>query len=206
MLPSGLTSSLLLLQVVEQQAQLVAQLRGEHGFTPSIQRLSFRDDLLANIQDLDPPQGKPMLLCFQIILWSPCLGDGSRWLVLDPEESRIRLPIVLDLETGQQVFFFFFEEGPSPMRRFSGNYADLHAAWLTDKLSQLLFFLSWGEVAGSIAGLAHAHSQSLLPVIPAKPYKSKGHEPAGQEFSGDFLFSTICSTVLPWMCSSGSQA
>ena len=36
-LPSGLTSGLPLLQLVKQQAQLLARLRGKHGFTPGIQ-------------------------------------------------------------------------------------------------------------------------------------------------------------------------
>ena len=78
-LPSGLTSNLSLPQLVKQQAQLLARLRGKVGFTPTIQRLSLKKDFLDGSQTdngqpskLDLPQ-----LPFSDVLWSPraCLED-----------------------------------------------------------------------------------------------------------------------------------
>ena len=187
-LPSGLTSNLPLLQAVKHQAQLLARLRGKHGFTPSIQHLSFRDDLLESSQAGHEGQSRSVpRLCFQDVRWSPCdrLEDGSRWLALDSGRGCKRLPIVLDIETGQQICF---EESPSPMRLVSDNSIDnntydstsLHAAWLTDESSQILVFMSQGQISGSIACLADVNGHSLLPV-----------GPPGQRFSGSCQFFTI---------------
>ena len=88
-LPSGLTSSLPLFQVVKQQAQLLARLRGKHGFTPRVQPLSFTAGLLQGNapQSTSPPVSQ---LGFQEILWSPCTcpEESSHWLVLNPRSRR----------------------------------------------------------------------------------------------------------------------
>ena len=181
-IPLGLTSSLPLLQVVKQRAQLLARLRGKHGFTPGIKRLRFRDDLLKSTSEGNAREGQcGPLLNFQSALWSPCdrLEDTSRWLALNPDGGCKRLPIVLDMETGQQVRF---EEGASPMRLTAGNNPYLHAAWLMDKPTQICFYLSGGSISGSLACLADAHSQSLLPISLPR-----------HQFSGNSQFLTVCS-------------
>ena len=182
LLPPGLTSNLPLLGIVKQQSQLLAGLRGKHGFTPDIQRLSFADDLLKSSQEGDAAHsGYVPPLRFQSVLWSPCdsLEDASRWLALFPAGVCRRLPIVLDTKTGQQVCF---EEGSSPMRLTPGNRPDLPAAWLMDKPGQIWFFMASGKISGSVACLADVHPQSLLPI-----------GPPGHQFSGTSQFFTVCS-------------
>ena len=166
MLPSGLTSSLMLLQLVKQQSQLLARLRGKHGFVPEIQRFSLRGDVVDGSQQGSSQQSNSVpQLQFRKILWSPCtcLEEASRWLALELYLDRNRLahaPIVLDTETGQQVCF---QEDPSTMRPASGNASSFHAAWLTDKSDQLLAFMGRGKCI-PIACLADVHSRSMLPV------------------------------------------
>ena len=183
-LPSGLTSSLPLLQLVKQQAQLLARLRGKDSFRSGIQRLSFRDDLLDGSRQGNVQQSTSVhvaLLGFKGILWSPCscLEHASRWLVLNPNQARKHLPIVLDTETGWQVCF---QEGPLPLYLTPHGEPILQAACLFDRPGQVLFFLSTGEILGSIACRADAHSQSTLPIV----------LPGGQ-FSGTCRFFTVCN-------------
>ena len=184
-LPLGITSSLTLLELVKQQAQLVARLRGKHGFVPDIQRLSLRDDLMMyGRQQGDAQQIAPVRVpapWFREILWSPCISleDASRWLVLGPGPACKHLPIVMDMVTGQQRQF---QEGPSPLRVVPRRYAELQAAWLTDSSGQILYFLSSGETTGTIACLVDAHSQSLLPMVLP-----------GEHFSGTTEFFRVCS-------------
>ena len=164
-LPSGLTSKLPLLQLVKQQGQLLAQLRGKHGFTPGIQRLSFLDDLPDGSRQGSAGGGRSAhmpQLRFQEILWSPCtcLEDASPWLVLNPESDCNCLPVVVAIGTGRQVSF---QESPAPVRLLPHTASSLHAAWLTDKPDQILMFPSGGEEYCSRACLADARIQSLLP-------------------------------------------
>ena len=89
-IPSGLTSSLPLLPLVQQQAQLIARIRGKDGALPRIQHVSFEA----------PGPKQPISLS---LAWSPCtcLEDASRWIVLDFGLQHV--PMVIDVETGQQV-------------------------------------------------------------------------------------------------------
>ena len=165
-LPSDLTTSLPLLQLIKQQAQLLARLRGKHGFTPGIQHLSFSDE---------PPDSTPKgnvqgsrsvrlpQLYFRAIHWSPCtcLEEPSRWLALDPHRDCKHLPTVIDMSSGQQVCF---EQGQLSMHLDSHNVPSLHAAWLTGKPDQILIFPSTAQMSASIAWMADARSQSILPV------------------------------------------
>ena len=161
-LPSELTSRLPLLQLVKQQAQLMARLKGKHGFTPRIQRLSFADDLIEGRQQGIAGQCDPAPHQFQKTFWSPCdrLEDASRWLVLRPHEGCKRLPIVLDTDTERQVCF---EMGSLPMRLIPNSISLLDAAWLMDKSGRILIFQPQGQIHGSIACLADARSRTTLP-------------------------------------------
>ena len=168
-LPSGLTSSRPLLQLIKQQAQLLCRLRGKHGFTPGIQRLSFRDELLYDSRQGNAQQTKSARMLqvqFQEIQWSPCarLEDGSRWLLLDPDRNRhCLLPIVIDTETGRQVCFQ--EDLTRPMELLSlCDIPPLNAAWLARGSDQILIFPSRGQMHASIACLANARSRSILPI------------------------------------------
>ena len=165
-LPSGLTSSLPLLQLLKQQAQLLARLRGKHGFTPDVQRFSFRGDLVNGSQQGSSQQSRCVpQYKFRKILWSPCtcLEEASRWLALELYLDRnrsARAPIVLDTVTGQQVCF---QEDPSTMRPASGYASSFHAAWLIDNSDRLMTFMGMGTCL-PIACLADVHSHSLLPI------------------------------------------
>ena len=164
-LPLGLTSSLLLLQHVKQQAQLLARLRGKHGFAPGIQHLSFRDHSLDGSRHGNAQQSNvaPQLE-FDEMLWSPCdcSEDASRWLALQSSLQGMRLPTVVDLETGRQVCT---PEDPSAMLVAPGDNPWNHAAWLTDKPDRMLFFRVSGTSHGPIACLTDAHGQGSLPLF-----------------------------------------
>ena len=173
-LPSGLTSSLPLLHHLKQQAQLLTRMRGKHDFTPGIQHLSFGDELLAGTQQGNAQRSRsvPMpLLQVQTVYWSPCtcLEEPSQWLALDPEPDQDQklLPIVINMATGQQVSF---EPGPMSMR--VSSVPSLHAAWLTGRSDQILMFPSTAKTSESIAWLADAQGQSILPIsLPGAQFK-----------------------------------
>ena len=87
-LPSGLTSGLPLLPLVQQQAQLIAHISGKHGALPRVQHHSF---------EISGPDQQVLDLA-----WSPSnsLEDASRDIVLDFGWERP--PVVVNVETGQQ--------------------------------------------------------------------------------------------------------
>ena len=183
-LSSGLTSSLPLLQLIKQQAQLVATLRGKPGFTPRVQRLSLKDDSVDGSQRGNAQQNRSVRLLFSAILWSPCvrLEDASRWLALDPSPACSRIPVVVDTETGRQVCF---KEGPSSRRTDPEAWSSSDAAWLTDKQDRILFFLSVGSrqiTSEPVASLVNAQSQSILPVVLPGPHRLSKSQ-----------FLTVCS-------------
>ena len=186
-LPSGLTSGLPLLQLVKQQAQLLARLRGKHGFIPRVQRLSFRDHLPdASPQVHAQPSDSEPNRQFHGILWSPCtrLEDASRWLTLQPalepkNHPVVHHPIVVDTEAGRKVCF---SEDLSSMLLAHGGDPWHYAAWLTDKSDRIVFFRVSGLSHGPIACLADAHGQgSLLLSLP------------GAQHCGSTRFFTVCS-------------
>ena len=81
LLPSGLNSSLPLPQLVKQQAQLLARLRGKGGFTPGIQRLSLKDDALDG-KPHNQCSAEQVCTCSKTILRHPlvalCLPGGCK--------------------------------------------------------------------------------------------------------------------------------
>ena len=164
-LPLGLTSSLPLLQLVKQQAQLLAWLRGKHGFAAHIQCLSFSHHLLdVSQQGNAQPSNPAPQLQLDGILWSPCtrVEEPSRWLTLQLSLQRKQLPIVVDSETGRQVCI---PEDSSAMLLALGDSPWNHAAWLTDKSDRMLFFRGSGSSHGPIACLTDAHGQGGRPLV-----------------------------------------
>ena len=115
-LPSGLTTSLPLLQLLKQQAQLLQRITGKHSDPPQIQPLSFEPlDPMQQIRDLE---------------WSPCVDfeDASRYIVLSGQDWFV--PMVIDLQSGQQVCPVEANDAsamgsPCPGRVY------IHATWLT---------------------------------------------------------------------------
>ena len=186
-LPSNLISSRQLLQLVKQQAQLLARLRGKHGFTPGIQRLSFRAELLQGTQQGNTKQSRSAQvpqLCFQALHWSPCtcLEEPSRWLALDPDPylnfGCKCLPVVIDASSGQQLCF------QKDHLTMPHKIPSLQAAWLTGKSDQILIFPHHtAQMSKSIAWLAAARSQSILPVkLPGAQFQGRS----------DCWFFTVC--------------
>ena len=115
-LPCGLTTNLPLLQLVKQQAQLLAQIAGKHSDPPQIQQLSFEPlDSRQRIEDLE---------------WSPCvsLEDASRYIVLSGEDWFV--PIVIDVQTGQQVCPLQADDASAMGSPRPGRVC-IHATWLT---------------------------------------------------------------------------
>ncbi len=135
-LPAGLTSELGLLELIEQQAQLLARLRGKQSFSPRIQHLIFREDVgltsdqPGSAEQSEHSHGRP--LRFEQLIWSPCarFEEASRWIVLDPESESKVAPIVVDTRTGQQICL---QDTSMPT-----HFPELHADWLRSD-SHLLF-------------------------------------------------------------------
>ena len=176
-LPSGLTSTLPLLQLVKQQAQLVARLRGKHGFMPHLQHLSLKDELRDGINSGYAQQrGCPQWPRFFNIVWSPCtcLEDASPWLALEPYPSLwhgTQAPVVVDLETGQRVCL---HRGSSSMWPLPDEDDLFHTAWLTAQPGRILTSLFEG-MNGSIAFLADVHGSSVLPIVVPGGTSGAGH-------------------------------
>ena len=169
-LPSGLTSSLLLPQLVKQQAQLLARLRGKQGFTPGIQHLSLKDELQDGSHAANAQQRRFVpRFKFSDVIWSPCtcLEHPSQWLALQPfppQKHLARAPILVDFKSGQQVCF---DRGPS-MWPAPNSVISLHTAWLTDESDGILTSVSDGD-SGSIAFLADVDSRTICPLILRDP-------------------------------------
>ena len=160
------------------------RLRGKQGFTPGIQRLNFIDGLLGCSQQGNAQQSRSFR-CFQFsqILWSPCtcLAEESQWLALETHGRKrfTQPPFVIDLHTGQQVYFqevmlSGHPVRPSPEvilfgRPSQGDASKFHAAWLTDRSDRVLTFVSSIGACATIAHLADVHSHSISPVTLAAP-------------------------------------
>ena len=192
-LPPGLKSGLPLLQLVKQQAQLLERLRGKHGFTPGIQHLGFQANLADGSQQGHAQQTGSMPLQFREILWSPCtsLEVASRWLALKPNLGGgmpIQAPIVMDLETGQQVCF---SESPLAVQPVPRNVCTVYSDWLTDKSDQILS----RPKRSSVVCLADVHGHSILPLpLSGAPHEGASHFHTIRSEKG-FVNDILC-----WIC------
>ena len=128
LLPSGLTSERSLLELVRQQAGLVARLRGNQGPLPCIQHLSLIDPFRkhANVQQSRFPME------IQRLVWSPCIGleDASRWIILEPLSIKRHASFVADTESSQQVCFQTAQSESVPAAAVSRKQPQCCATWL----------------------------------------------------------------------------
>ena len=116
----GSLSSLPLLQLIQAAGHSFWQrLRGKHGFTPGIQRLSFRDDLLVWQPARQLPSRADICTATSKSGTSsgrpaPALRMPADILCYNPHSAIVKrlthAPIVMDMERGQQVRF---QESPS---------------------------------------------------------------------------------------------
>ncbi len=109
LLPSGLISDLPLLELVEHQAELMARLRCDYGFSPRIQPLSLpislRNDVESSSQRDRCTRESPIYL--KQLVWPPCRGleSDSHWLLLLASQNGSSDYILMHAQTGQQVRF-----------------------------------------------------------------------------------------------------
>ena len=135
--PSGLTSSHPLLEVLEQQVQLLGQLRGSQRHAIRVQPVSFSEAASRTVHPRHRHEAsrRGPQVQFGELIWSPCenLEESSRWTVLQPSHGQQLAPVVIDACNGQQVCFQG-EEPASVMASMPAGAADgepaLHAEWL----------------------------------------------------------------------------
>ncbi len=139
-LPSRLMSQKPLPEVLKQQAQLLARLRGKNSASPRIQRLSINDARPDSSKQGSTQQEhstrKPKLH-FRRLLWSPCasLEDAGRWIALNPHWAVRHVPIIVDLETSEPVCFS--AEDSASIVTYHEKEHELEAYWLDG--NRLLF-------------------------------------------------------------------
>ncbi len=152
LLPSGLTSTLPLLELVQQQAKLLAKLRAKQGFSPGMQRLTVKHNAQDSDQQRDGYQraieNSPG---FTELAWAPCasLEDPSCYIALNSDWGAIHKSIVINTETGRPVCL----EGQSSASIMAGHAAkqgsNFYATWLDGH--RLLFFPASVEFDGSVS-------------------------------------------------------
>ncbi len=141
-LPSRLMSQKPLPEVLKQQAQLLARLRGKNSAAPRIQRLSINDARPDSSKQGSAQQEqstcKPKLH-FRRLLWSPCasLEDAGRWIALNPHWGVRHVPIIVDMETSAPVCFSAEDSASIVTYHASGKEHELEACWLDG--NRLLF-------------------------------------------------------------------
>ncbi len=132
-------------------------------------------------------QEQPMYvppLRFRQLVWSPCadLEHASRWIALQGDDASKRIPLVVDIDTGQQVRF---QGGPPSLVTipydppFRKPATDLEPTWLSTSDSLLLHHAQQTHARPcepSSMRIADACSQSMSPVpLPGALHMGNSH-------------------------------